>query len=132
MPSRAAAIALVVLAAALLGGCGSSSEEGSTGSDGPLTESAPNAGAPVGASARSCETFAADAEALRATGLPCDQARQVLYGWQREPSCALPAGGSRGGCLSHSYRCQAVRADRGIAVSCARAGESIAFVVRRG
>ena len=132
MPSRPVAIALLALLAALLAGCGSSSEESSTGSDGAPTQAAPNAGAPAGAAARSCETLAADAEALRATNLPCEQARQVMYGWQREPSCALPASGSRGGCRARSYRCQAVRAERGVAVSCARAGASVAFIARRG
>ena len=130
MPSRLAAIAIVV-SAALLAGCGSSADEGSPPSAGTRAPSSPSSGAPVGGAARSCAALAADAEALRATGVPCDRARQVLHGWQREPACALPASGSRGGCLIRSYRCQAVRADRGIAVSCARAGESVAFLAQR-
>jgi uncharacterized protein YceK len=132
VPARLAAIAFLFVIAALLSGCGSSSDSGSTGGEGGSTQTAPSTGAPAGAAAESCETFAADAEALRATNVPCERARRVMYGWQRQPSCALPAGGSRGGCRSRSYRCQAVRSDRGIAVSCARAGESVAFIARRG
>lgn len=88
-------------------------------------------GAPRGAVATSCDAHAATVEGLRATGVPCDQARQVIYGWQRESSCALPTDSSRGSCLTRSYRCQAVRTDRGLAVSCARAGRSIAFLAKR-
>jgi hypothetical protein len=87
--------------------------------------------APVGASAKSCDSYAADAEALRATNIPCDQAQQVVYGWQREPACAVPSAASRSSCLTRSYRCQAARTDRGLAVSCSRAGESIAFTAKR-
>jgi hypothetical protein len=54
-----------------------------------------------------------------------------MHGWQRRRSCATPADASRGSCLARSYRCLSTRTDRGIAVSCARAGRSIAFVVRR-
>jgi len=131
VPSRPVAIALLIVIVALLSGCGSSADEGSTAGDGGSTQTAPSTGAPPGAAAKSCETFVADAEDLRATNIPCEQARQVVYGWQREPSCALAAGSSRGGCLTRSYRCQAVRAERGVAVSCARAGESLAFIARR-
>jgi hypothetical protein len=134
VPTRLAALpAVVVLAALVVAGCGgSSSDQGSGSGATTQPESSPPGGAPAGAGAKSCETFATDAEALRATDIPCDQARRVMYGWQRESSCALPGGASRGGCLTRSYRCQAVRTDRGTAVSCSRAGESIAFVVRRG
>lgn len=120
-------LAIVALAAALLSGCGGSSSDESSSS-----ESAPPAStstAPIGASAKSCDSYAVDAEALRATNVPCDQARQVMYGWQRDPACAKPAGASRTSCLTRSYRCLGARTDRGLAVSCSRAGESIAFVV---
>jgi hypothetical protein len=86
--------------------------------------------APIGASAKSCDADVGDAEGLRATVIGCDQARQVLNGWRREPSCSLPSGASRGSCLIGSYRCQSVRGDRGLAVSCSRAGQSIAFIAK--
>ena len=53
-----------------------------------------------------------------------------MYDWQRERSCSPPAGASRDSCLTRSYRCQAARTDRGLAVSCAREGQSIAFIQR--
>ena len=128
MPARLAPLAVAVLAAALLGGCGdSSSNQGAT-----QTEKAQTDTAPAGAAARSCEAHSADAAALRATEIPCDQARQAMHDWQREPSCPLPAGASRGSCLTRSYRCLATRTARGVAVSCSRAGQSVAFTARRG
>jgi hypothetical protein len=125
-------IATALLATALLAGCGSSADGGGGGSTRQGPAPAPSGtSAPAGATAASCDAYAEDAEALRATAIPCDQARQVMFGWQRQPSCALPAGASRGSCLTRSYRCQSVRGGRGVAVSCARAGESIAFVAQR-
>ena len=118
VPLRLLAPLVVLLAAALVAGCGDSSSE----------ETSVPPKAPAGATAKSCDTDAADAEGLRATGIACDQARQVLYGWQRQHSCSLPNGASRGSCLTRSYRCQAVRGDRGLAISCARAGQSVAFI----
>ena len=134
MPARLAALlAVVVLAASVGAGCGgASSDDGSSAGPTAPTGPPPAAGAPPGASVESCETQAVDAEALRATGVSCDQARRVMFGWQREKSCAIPNGASRGGCLARSYHCQAVRTDRGTAVSCSRAGQSIAFIARRG
>jgi hypothetical protein len=55
-----------------------------------------------------------------------------MYGWQRQRSCAKPSAASRTSCLTRSYRCLSARTDRGIAVSCSRPGQSIAFVARRG
>jgi hypothetical protein len=131
-------LAIAVLAAVLLAGCGgSSSSEGSSSSSGPAqTEpgtspkgSAP--GAPIGASARNCDTGAVDVEALRTVGVSCGRARQVMHGWQRNGSCAAPTGSSRTSCTARSYRCLSARTDRGLVVGCSRPGESIAFVVKR-
>jgi hypothetical protein len=128
----------VVLAALLVAGCGGSSSNGAA-SSGASTQTEKNAappastsGAPVGAAAKSCETDAVDAEALRATGVSCDQARRVMYGWQQRGGCSSPPGASRVSCTTHSYRCTGARTDRGTAVSCARPGHSIAFVAKRG
>jgi len=122
-------LAIVALAAAPLSGCGGSSSDESAPSR--STPPASTSTAPIGASAKSCDSYAVDAEALRATNVPCDQARQVMYGWQRDPACAKPADASRTSCLTRSYRCLGARTDRGLAVSCSRAGESIAFVVKK-
>ena len=51
--------------------------------------------------------------------------------WEQSPDCDHPAGASRWGCSVGDYRCQAVVVDRGWSVSCARSGESVAFLVRR-
>jgi hypothetical protein len=136
------AVPLVLLAlAALPAGCGSSSEETGGARTGTVTSEAPagsggdggsGPSAPIGASARSCPIHTPGAEALRATGISCNQARQVVSGWQRRGSCSSPAGASRTSCLTRSYRCLGARTDRGLAVSCSRAGESIGFIVRRG
>lgn len=121
MPRLVAPLLAIALAAVAWAGCGKSSSD--------ETDAPPRA--PVGASAKSCEAYAADAGSLRATGIPCDQARLLVYGWRREPSCELPRDASRGSCLTRSYRCQATRGDRGLAVSCARPGQSIAFIARQ-
>jgi hypothetical protein len=124
---RLAPLAIVLLAAALLAGCGSSSEE--------TTQGAPRAGAstaPAGASARSCDTYAVDAEGLRVTGVSCGEGRQVMLGWQRAEGCGLIDGASRGSCAVHSYRCLSTRTARAVSVSCARPGRSIAFRAERG
>ncbi len=130
MPRLAALLFAIVLLAALLGsGCGGSSSTEST----PPVEQRPGAsgGAPPGAAARSCDTHAEDVEALRATAIACGRARRVMYAWQRRPACALADDASRGSCLIRPYRCQSLRAGHGLAVSCARAGESIAFLAQR-
>lgn len=123
-------IAIVALAAVLLAGCGGSSG-GSSGSESTTSPKASGSGAPVGGSARHCDTGAVDAEALRATGLSCGEARRLMHGWQRSPSCALPQAASRASCTRRSYLCLSTRTARGVAVSCSRPGHSIAFVARR-
>lgn len=50
--------------------------------------------------------------------------------WEHDADCDRPAGASRWGCSVGSYRCQAVVVDRGWSVSCARPGDSVAFIVR--
>lgn len=128
MPPRLVALLAVVIITTLAVGCGDSSTE--TGGSRTATVTEVPDRAPAGARAQNCDTYATDAGALRATGISCDQARRVLYAWQRERSCRLPGGTSRGSCRTRSYRCQAVRGDRGLAVSCSRPGRSLAFLAR--
>jgi len=64
------------------------------------------------------------------TESPAPTTRSVRAGWEREPGCERPGGASRWGCSVGPYRCQAVVVDRGWSVSCARPGESVAFLVR--
>jgi hypothetical protein len=51
--------------------------------------------------------------------------------WEHSSACDRPAGASRWGCSISSYRCQAVVVDRGWSVTCARPGDSVAFIVPR-
>lgn len=126
----ASAIAIVALAA-LLGGCGSSSE---SGSDSGSTSAAPKAsgsGAPAGASAQACVLNVDGASGLRVTGISCGKGQKTAIAWQREASCRPAAGDSQAGCTVGGYRCIATATDRGLAVSCARPGRSIAFTAKR-
>jgi hypothetical protein len=130
IPILAALAALAVIAFA---GCGSDDEDGTTQgttTDAPAqTSGAPSA--PAGASAQTCDTYAVDAEALRVTGVSCGEGRKTMFGWQRAESCETGNDASRGACSVGSYRCLATKVDRGVAVSCARTGRSIAFVAKR-
>jgi hypothetical protein len=122
-------IALVLLAAAPLAGCGGSSSPGRSGS-----EAAPRQGglaAPEGARARTCPGTAGDAEAIRVTAMSCRQGGRLAAAWSRRGGCAPPSGGSRGACTVASYRCLATAADRGLSVGCAKPGRSLAFTVPR-
>jgi hypothetical protein len=125
-------LAIVALCAAIVVGCGSGS--GSTASSAGSEATAPTSGAsaPAGASAKSCETQAVDAEGLRVTGVACGVGHDVMFAWQRDERCAPTADASRSGCTVGGYRCQAVVADQGVAVSCARPGQTVAFIVPRG
>jgi hypothetical protein len=120
----------LAIAAVLIAGCGSSSGGDSTA---PATAPAPSSGgatAPAGASATSCEANAVGIGALRATGISCGEARQALLAWQRAADCAGSPGASHSACTVSSYRCIGTRTDRGLAVSCARPGRSIAFIAK--
>jgi hypothetical protein len=119
-------IAIMALGAALLGGCGGSSESDST--------AAPQGGAataPAGASAQNCDAGVARFESLRATAVSCGEAKAVLVAWQGDKSCAGPPGASHAACTVRSYRCIGTRADRGFVVGCAGPGRSISFISRR-
>lgn len=123
-------ITIITLAAALLAGCGGSeSDSTETG-----LSTAPQGGAataPAGASARSCEVGVAGIEGVRATGISCGSAKTVLLAWNRKEGCAGSQGISHIACTVRSYRCIATRTDRGLSVSCARPGRSIAFISER-
>ncbi|HEX3238816.1 MAG TPA: hypothetical protein VHR18_01625 [Solirubrobacterales bacterium] len=123
-------IAIVVLAAALVGGCGSSDEGGSEAS----TATAPKRSgqeAPAGASAQECAGKVGAATALRATGVSCKQAKALAKAWAKEAGCAPVDGSSRSSCqLEGDYDCLAAMTGRGLAVSCARPGRSVAFTIK--
>ncbi|HEY6145271.1 MAG TPA: hypothetical protein VIV13_03265 [Solirubrobacterales bacterium] len=60
-----------------------------------------------------------------------DGTKLIQEKWEHTSDCDRPPGASRWGCSIASYRCQAVVVERGWSVSCARPGESVAFIVRR-
>ena len=123
-------IAIVALAAALAGGCGGSTP-GNDSTAGP--GAAPPGGAataPAGASAQSCDDVAG-AESLRVTGLSCAAARPIVVAWTDDDGCVGSQGISHIACTVGSYRCIATRTERGLSVSCAGPGRSIAFISRR-
>jgi hypothetical protein len=130
--------ALLVAAAfaALSAGCGSSdggSGYGSRDSTEPPTATAATPEAPPGASARTCEGAVAGTEEVRVTGIGCDVGLRVVTAWATKPSCSAPAGGSRFSCsVDDGYRCLGTSAERGIAVSCAHPGASVAFIAKAG
>jgi hypothetical protein len=123
-------LAIAALTIALLSGCGSPADGGDSGS----ISTAPEAGAgkaPAGASAHECSGRAGEATALRATGVSCAQAEQLARAWAKDPGCAPGEGASRSSCrLEGDYDCLAAATGRGLAVSCARPGGSVAFTVR--
>lgn len=145
MRQLATPICVALLLAALVAGCGSGgSSTGGSGSSGGGTSSTgsgatpakkpPSAeagGAPLGAQAKSCETQAVDARSLHATGVDCGAARAAMFAWQRDPQCLPQGRSSRRSCsVPGGYRCQAVRAEKGMSVSCSAEGRAIAFLAR--
>jgi hypothetical protein len=145
----AAPLLALALAAALLGGCGSSggSTSNSTGSAGSheakgataphkargatAPHKAKGATAPAGASTKSCPLSAGGASGLRATGVSCGQAQKVALAWGRQAACAAHPGASHSACAVRRYRCLGTVTARGLAVSCARPSRSIAFTAKR-
>ena len=148
MSRLAAPILALVLLAALATGCGSSGSSsggspaggGTTSGDGGRAhsgtpakkpQSAQEGGAPVGSQVERCDSQAVDAEALRATGVPCGPARQAMFRWQRARRCALSRKASRGACsIAGGYRCQATTTDKGVEVNCAAPGRAVTFRAR--
>jgi hypothetical protein len=133
---RLTALAAIVLCAALLAaGCGGGDSGGSNttappagGGETPKKATAPNA--PAGSKVVACKEGAADVEGLRVTAIDCGTADRIMRRWENHRSCSLAAEASRGSCSLGAFRCQAVKADRGVAVSCARPGGDIAFIKR--
>jgi hypothetical protein len=118
----------MLCAALLAAGCGG----GSSGGSG-TTAPPPNGGAPKKATAPNAPAGSkvlACGDGVRATAVDCGTAGRIVRRWAKHRSCALPEGASRASCALGAFRCQAVSAERGIAVSCARPGGDVAFLVR--
>ncbi len=136
---------LAVLAAALLvagcgsGGSGGGSTMGATGMHDEGTRPAPaepGAGkkatapnAPAGSKVVACAEGRMEMVQLRATAVDCGTARTMMRQWASSHACTL-GGGSRSSCSLGRFRCQAVKVDRGAAVSCARPGGDVSFIAK--
>jgi hypothetical protein len=123
MRAPAKALAALGAAAILAAGCGGS------GSDSAGTTESASA-PPLSAAAEDCGA-GGGAKDLKAVGLDCGAALAVAREWSAEAGCEVPAGASRSACGLRDWRCLSVRSTRGIAVSCARRGRSIAFFADR-
>jgi hypothetical protein len=117
---------LALTTALLIAGCGSSEES-------EPTATATTPAAPAGASARSCEGTVAGTSELRVTGVGCDVGHAVVAAWADKSACTPASDASLGSCsIYDGYRCIGATTDRGVAVSCARTGSSVAFIAERG
>jgi hypothetical protein len=112
----------MALVAILASGCGSSDTN-------PSGEGSTKTAAPPGAAALACPGAPARVEALRASGVSCATGRQVAAAWTAKDACRTHAGASRTSCTADDYRCLATATEHRLAVSCARTGRSISFVV---
>jgi hypothetical protein len=125
---------IAILATVLIAGCGSDNGDETTqtsGSSSATTSATPPPSAPAGASAQACTIDTAGLEDLRVTGVDCGAGQQVAVAWTRGTTCASPQSSSRFACSVRGYRCLGTTTERGVAVSCARSGRSIAFVAKR-
>lgn len=120
-------LAVLALIGGLMVGCGGSSE--GTGSTSPPT-GPPTA--PAGASAQVCPLAIGGTKGLRATGVSCGEAQRLAVTWMRSTGCEPKPGASHSACTVRGYRCIGTATDRGLSVSCARPGRSVAFTARRG
>jgi hypothetical protein len=114
----------VSLLAILASGCGSSGTE-------TAGEGSTRTASPPGASVQRCAGASAGVGGLRVSGAGCATGREVAAGWTSKKACATRAGASRTSCAVAAYRCLGAVTERGLAVSCARPGRSVSFVVAR-
>jgi hypothetical protein len=131
----ATAFAVLLAAALLVAGCGGSGSEGSSSTapagtakneGAPKKATAPNA--PAGSKVVICSAGGEESAQLRATAIDCDTARTTMQHWEGTEACSLGDDDSRGSCSLGAFRCQAVKVDRGLSVSCAKPGGDVAFI----
>ncbi len=131
--------AVLLLVCALLVGCGGGGQSSTapaprqgapTSKEGtPKKTGSPNA--PSGSKVVACSGGGSQTVRLRATEVDCGTARATMQRWERGHACVLGSS-SRGSCSVDGFRCQAVRVDRGAAVSCSRPGADVSFIAKRG
>ena len=124
-----AALAIVVVMAAV--GCGSSSDEttgaSETAAPHASTSTTPGQEAPIGVRAKACDGTGSNSE-VRVAGVSCELGRSLAAGWYKDSDCSAPEGASRTSCRLGRFVCLGAVTDRGVAVTCAAPGRSVAFV----
>jgi hypothetical protein len=132
-PNTIVLAVLAVVVAVTAAGCGSSSDEttGASETTAPpaSTSTTPGQEAPIGVRVRSCGATGSSGE-IRVTGVSCELGRSLVAGWHKDSDCAAPKGASRTSCRLGKFTCLGVVTDRGVGVSCAAPGRSVAFVGR--
>ena len=88
------------------------------------------AGSPIGVRAKSCEG-AGSSDEVRVTGVSCELGRSLVSGWYKDRDCSAPEGASRTSCRLGRFTCLGAVTDRGVAVTCATPGRSVAFIDRK-
>jgi hypothetical protein len=133
-PNTTALAALAIVAAMAAAGCGSSSDEttGASETTAPpaSTSTTPGQEAPIGVRARGCGGTGSSGE-VRVTGVSCELGRSLVAGWYKNGKCSAPEGASRTSCRLGRFICLGAVTDRGVAVTCAAPGRSVAFIGRR-
>jgi hypothetical protein len=128
---RSAVAALTFFAAALLAtGCGGGSGSSSSSTapeSAPKQATSPNA--PAGSKVVSCSENRMETEGLRAAEVDCGTARRTMERWVSSHVCTL-GDGSRSSCSLGGFRCQAVKVDKGAAVSCAGPNGDVSWIAK--
>jgi hypothetical protein len=125
-------LALLAIAVAAVG-CGSSSDgtgetTGTTNPPASTSTTPEQQEAPTGVRAQVCAGSTAAGAKVRVTGVSCALGQEVVAGWYKNGSCFSPAGASRTSCKLGKFTCLGAVTDRGVAVTCAGPGRSIAFI----
>jgi hypothetical protein len=130
MRNRGLTILLAVLAVAgAAAGCGSSPDE-TTGPPASTSTTREKQEAPIGARAERCGGDTAAGGEVRVTGASCKLGRELVAGWYKDSACSAPKGASRTSCKLGKFTCLGAVTDRGVAVTCAAPGRSVAFIGR--
>jgi hypothetical protein len=129
--ARPTTIVLAVLAIAVAttaAGCGSS-DESETSAPPASSSTTPGQEAPIGVRAKSCDGTGSSGD-VRVTGVSCELGRSLVAGWHRNGACSGREGASRLSCRLGRFICIGAITDRGVAVTCAAPGRSVAFLAR--
>jgi len=125
-PAGSLGIGLLAVALLAIFACGC----GSSGTETP-GEGSTKTASPPGASVQRCSGTSAGVDMLRVSGASCATGHEVVAGWSSKKACVTRPGASRTSCAVGAYRCLGAVTERGLAVSCARPGRSVSFIVTR-